>query len=184
MNDYEIRENLCDYFHNHFGKIRIFDELTIGNSRADIVTVTDCLTGYEIKSDRDSYVRLAEQVKSYDRYFERNYIVIGKRHLNSVKGKVPTHWGVICVNEQNGSVAVEQIRQAELSLTFDIENQLTLLWKSELSNILVNNKLPKYRQKSKYFIADVLIKRVPIKKLKADICAELFERDYSRFGSK
>lgn len=33
--------------------------------------------GIEIKSDADTYARLDRQVKDYDRYFDRNIIVVG-----------------------------------------------------------------------------------------------------------
>jgi hypothetical protein len=58
MIDREIREALCTAIESRYAKVRIMDEFVIGKARADIVTVTDCLTGYEIKGDSDSYARL------------------------------------------------------------------------------------------------------------------------------
>lgn len=37
------------------------------------------VVGIEIKSDADTYARLDRQVKDYDRYFDRNIVVVGSR---------------------------------------------------------------------------------------------------------
>jgi hypothetical protein len=56
---------------------------------------------------------------------------------------------------------------------------MSLLWKSEFSHILEENKMPKYAQKSKKFIVEKLIDRIPEEKLNEQISEELFERDYT-----
>ena len=80
MKDNSIRNVIFDYLEENNGKIRIFEESPIKNSRCDFYTVTDKLTGYEIKSDADSYERLARQIKDYDAFFDENYIIIGRTH--------------------------------------------------------------------------------------------------------
>ena len=60
LHDRDIREPLFEFLEDSFGRIRILEEKTMGRSRADIVMVTDhALFGLEIKSDKDTYVRLA-----------------------------------------------------------------------------------------------------------------------------
>ena len=52
-----------DYLEEYYGKIRILEEKRTGRSRADIVMVLpEMICGIEIKSDADSYQRLARQV--------------------------------------------------------------------------------------------------------------------------
>ena len=69
LHDRDIREPLFEFLEDSFGKIRILEEKTMGRSRADIVMVTESgLTGIEIKSDKDTYVRLTSQIKDYDKY--------------------------------------------------------------------------------------------------------------------
>ena len=47
--DADIRDGLCDFLEEQYGKVRFFDELVIGRSRADIVMVTmEGLTGVEM----------------------------------------------------------------------------------------------------------------------------------------
>ena len=56
---------------------------------------------------------------------------------------------------------------------------MSLLWKSELSHILAENSMPGYAHKSKKFIAEKLIARIPANELHKQISEELFERDYT-----
>ena len=69
LRDKDIREPLFDFLEDTYGKARILEEKVMGKSRADLVMVlTDALYGIEIKSDADTYARLARQVKDYERY--------------------------------------------------------------------------------------------------------------------
>ena len=97
MNDKAIRDILIAYLQATNHEIRIYQEKSIGSSICDVMAVTDKLTGYEIKSDHDNYSRLGEQVKAYDRFFDENYLVISQSHSRSAEGKVPTHWGILCI---------------------------------------------------------------------------------------
>ena len=56
---------------------------------------------------------------------------------------------------------------------------MSMLWKSEFSHILSENKMPKYAQNSKKFIAEKLMEKVPEDVLHEQISEELFERDYT-----
>ena len=79
--DKDLREPLFDYLEGYFGKVRILEEKQIGKSRADIVMVMEkALVGIEIKSDADTYARLAGQVKDYDLFFDYNIVVTGTTH--------------------------------------------------------------------------------------------------------
>ena len=81
-----------------YEKIRIYQEKSIGGSVCDLMAVTDHLTGYEIKSDLDNYSRIESQVRNYQKFFNENYIVVGKSHEQSVSGRVPDTWGIIVVS--------------------------------------------------------------------------------------
>lgn len=62
--DKDIREPLFDFLEAYYGKIRILEEKQMGRSRADIVMVLPaCVVGIEIKSDADTYSRLARQTE-------------------------------------------------------------------------------------------------------------------------
>lgn len=180
LKDQDIREPLFDYLESQYAKVRILEEKTIGRSRADLMIILpDKVCGIEIKSDADSYTRLAGQVKDYDRYYDENFIVVGSTHATHIAEHVPVYWGIISVELIKGKVDFYLLRRAQPNPKAKMKNKLSFLWKRELSNIQAKNKLPKYKNKSKSFIAEKLIQKVPEEVLHEQISEELFERDYN-----
>ena len=180
MNDKSIRKILLAYLKTKNVNMRIYQEKGIGNSICDVMVVEDCLIGYEIKSDLDNYSRLNEQVKAYNLFFDRNYIVVSDRHMNSIVDKIPSSWGIICVRENN--IYVE--RNAKKNKNVSRRKQLSILWKLELKNILMKNNMPLYAQKEKGYIADEISKNVSEDMLGEQIVQELMDRDYSVYNAK
>ena len=114
LKDKDIREPLFDFLEEQYGKTRIIEEKTMGKSRADVVMVLEEeLVGIEIKSDADTYARLSRQVKDYDRFFDRNYVVAGSKHAHHVGEHVPEWWGIITVEEVDGVCDFYVLRKAE-----------------------------------------------------------------------
>lgn len=182
--DKDIREPLFDFLEERYGKIRIIEEKQMGKSRADVVMVMpEAVCGIEIKSDADTYARLERQVKDYDRYFDCNYIVAGTSHAMHIKEHVPDWWGIITVELENGRVDFYMLREAKRNPKMIWKKKLSLLWRPELSHIQELNYLPKYRQKSKEFVIDKLLLKVPREDLCRLVSEELFERDYNEIGT-
>ncbi|MCC8068124.1 MAG: sce7726 family protein [Clostridiales bacterium] len=211
LHDKDIREPLFDFLEESFGKIRIFEEKRMGGSRADVVMVTpESVIGIEIKSDADTYARLRTQVEDYDKYFDRNYVVVGTSHAFHIEEHVPEYWGIITVeresvtvdSDRDGSIGntdgktrlqeagilLEQnigapdfyvLRPAAANPNMHRKQKLSLLWRPELVHIQELNDMPKYAGKSKEFVIDKILQRVPEETLAPQISEELFERDYS-----
>ena len=183
--DADIREPLFIYLEERYGKVRFLEEKVTGRARADIVMVLPGkVCGVEIKSDADTYTRLAAQVKNYDRYYDENYIVAGSTHAWHVAEHVPEHWGIISVELIKNTVDFYRIREAQPNPNMKLQSKLSLLWKSELAHIQAKAGMPKYANKSKKFIAEKLIERVPQEFLQEQISEELFERDYTIYDQK
>ena len=180
MKDKEIRTILIEYLKNEYEKARIYQEKNIGNSICDLMLVSDKLIGFEIKSDGDNYERLQGQIASYNKFFDKNYIVVGKSHVNSVQKKVPEDWGIFCIEQTN----IKLVHEAKKNKRVDRKNQLSILWTIELKNILLKNSLPLYAQKSKSYIIDRILDSVEEKRLGEQIASELLSRDYSVFEAK
>lgn len=182
LHDPQIRELLFDYLDEKYGKVRIFEEKTIKNSRADIIAVIDGkILGMEIKSDFDGYTRLASQVKNYDKYCDMNYAVVGRTHKNGVISRIPPYWGILAVDETNPIPVIYEAREAAANPKSKTENKAAFLWKSEMYDILNKHKLPRYIGKSRKFIISRLTEKLPADVLSRDITDALFERDYSFF---
>ncbi|TGY95703.1 hypothetical protein E5329_13330 [Petralouisia muris] len=178
--DKDIREPLFDYLEEQYGKIRIIEEKQMGRSRADVVMVLPkALCGLEIKSDADTYARLSRQVRDYNQYFDYNYIVVGTKHAHHVEEHVPDWWGILTVESEEGKPDFYLLRQARENPKVNWKRKLGLLWRPELVHIQERNQLPRYRQKSKDFVIDKILLKVPRERLYGQISDELFERDYT-----
>lgn len=189
LKDKDIREPLFDFLEDTYGKVRIIEEKTMGKSRADVVMVTEtALVGIEIKSDADSYERLARQIKDYDSYFDYNIIAVGTKHALSIKDHVPEWWGIITIEEADKEVDLYYYRKPLLSCRGKAEaklkRQLAFLWRPELAHVQEINKMPRYKTSSKKFVAEKILEKVEPELLKRQICGELFERDYTRIAQQ
>ncbi len=181
LHDADIRPLLFDFLDERHGKVRTFEELNIGDCRADVYAVLpDRTVGFEIKSDADTYARLARQTVVYDRYCDYCYAVVGGTHTR-IAEHVPPHWGIITVAESEKGYSLTELRPAEKSPKVKTANKLKLLWKRELFQLLANNSFPKYAQKSRKFISDYLLEKLSEEELCLQICDILFERDYTIF---
>lgn len=181
--DKDIREPLFDFLEAYYGKIRILEEKQMGRSRADIVMVLPaCVAGIEIKSDADTYSRLARQVRDYDRYFDYNYIVAGSSHAMHIEEHIPAWWGIITVEQVGTEADFYILRKPKENPGVDWKKKLSLLWRPELAHIQEMNHLPKYRQRSKQFVMEKILSSVPQEVLREQISQELFERDYTRIA--
>jgi hypothetical protein len=184
LHDKDIREPLFDFLEERYGKIRIIEEKRMGRSRADVVMVTEsALCGLEIKSDADTYARLARQVKDYDKYFDYNLVAVGTSHAAHIKEHVPKYWGIITVELVEDKLDFYFLREPMENPHVTWKRKLSILWRPELAQLQAWNQMPKYREKSKAFVVGKIIERIPAKipeqKLKEQISELLFERDYN-----
>lgn len=178
MLETDMKEDFFWFLDGSHEKIRVMEEVVIGKSRADVVAVLpDMLVGYELKSNGDSYTRLSTQTRDYDKYFDKNYLVVGETHKKNAHLHVPEHWGIICIPNVGRDITV--LREAKDNSKIKMRWQLSLLWRSELLNIQLANGLHKYKDKNKLFVIKYLIEKVELALLKGQLCNELFERDYT-----
>jgi len=185
--DRDIREPLFIFLETVYGKSRILEEKSMASSRADAVMICpDALYGIEIKSDADTYVRLARQVKDYDKYFDYNLVVVGSSHALHIKEHVPEYWGIITVELIDDRPDFYILRKPDRNPKSTIGRKLELLWRPELAQIQENNGLFKYAGKSKAYVIDYLAKLVPERideeAMHRQISELLFERDYNAIG--
>lgn len=184
LKDQDIREPLFDFFDEKFGKVRIIEEKQIAKSRADVMLVLEeKLIGVEIKSDADTYARLARQVKDYNKFFDYNYVVVGSSHSKHIEEHVPEYWGIIEAISKEESVEFNVLREPEINKraqrTYKMKRKLSILWRPELAHIQEINGMPKYKQRSKDFVITKIMEKVPWDLLHKQISEELFQRDYN-----
>lgn len=190
LHDKDIREPLFDFLDERYGKNRIIEEKMMGRSRADVVMVTpDALYGIEIKSDADTYARLARQVKDYDRYYDYNYVVVGTSHAMHIREHVPEYWGVITVEIVDGAFVFYVFRKPASNPKVTWKKKLEILWRPELAKLQELNGMPKYREKSKSFVVGKLVEwlqkgRIDEVQLRQQMSEILLERDYHTIAAE
>ena len=183
LSDLQMREALFSYLDSKHSKIRIFDEKEIGKSRADFIAVTDSvISGYEIKSDLDSYARLKRQVRDYNKFCDYCYAVVGKSHQKGIVKHIPKFWGILVISQEDEQIAVNEIKPSEVNPKDITDNKLSFLWKREIQNIAVKNGLPKYSDKNKKYLLRMLRETISHEKLMQAFTDELFERDYTKWS--
>ncbi len=178
--DKDIREPLFEFLEERYGKVRILEEKTVGRSRADVVMVIpDKIVGIEIKSDADTYTRLERQVADYDLYFDQNIVVVGSTHASHVAEHVPEYWGIISVEEYETDIDFYVVREMQPNPKADLLRTIRVLWRPELAHIQETYSLPMYKGKSKDFVRNIIVDRLPAEIVHHEISEVLFERDYA-----
>lgn len=185
--DPDMREILFETYESSGQRLRIFEELVIGKSRADAIMVTEQeILGFEIKSDKDSLVRLEKQVKNYERFCDKCYIVTGVHYIDKIETAVPEHWGIYDIaKDEEGHLHIEMFREAKRNPkerpTIKLKNQMSLLWRMELAKIVKGNKLGGVTTRNKRELRELIIEKMGKEVAKSLTCETLIERDYSIF---
>jgi hypothetical protein len=78
----------------------MLNEFRAGACKADLVILNGTSTVYEIKSERDSLTRLANQVINYKKVFARVYVIASDSHVQGVLETVPEEIGVMCLSRR------------------------------------------------------------------------------------
>ncbi len=175
-----LKENL-ENLHASDHKLRIVEELGVkhGAARVDIAVINGILHGYEIKSDRDTLLRLPEQVDIYNSVFDQITLVVGKSHLYEAINIVPDWWGItIAKIDADSSVVFNCIREAKDNLEQDSVSIARLLWRNEALGILEEvGQADGLRSKPRGFIYERLSKIFDQKTLEEKVREMLFFRE-------
>ncbi|MBZ5507002.1 MAG: sce7726 family protein [Acidobacteriia bacterium] len=172
-NDPQIRELLLPFVRNEHGTSETIyiEEFALygGANRADLAALNGVSHGYEIKSDKDTLLRLPQQVDAYNAVFERATLVSGVRHLSAALNMIPRWWGVVEVrSHQDSTVFLERVRESRPNPEPHGEAIASLLWRPEALHILTSLGLDKG------------VRSKPMEHLIARLAAELSPEKLSR----
>jgi hypothetical protein len=87
----------------------MLNEFRAGTCKADLVILNGTATVYEIKSERDSLGRLANQVDNYKRVFAAVNVIASEGHVEGVLAVVPAEVGVMCLSKR---YCISPVREA------------------------------------------------------------------------
>lgn len=139
----------------------VIDEfnVSLGLVRADIAIVNGVLQGFEIKSPKDSLIRLENQIKEYEKFFEYFTVVTCEKFKERVINIVPNCCGITIVsNKENSSdIKFDIVREAILNNNVDKICLAKSLWKNEIIEVLEEIQYKKgFKSKSKPFLYELL----------------------------
>ena len=133
-----LKQHLVTMFEVEANTI-VIEELGLcrGSVRADIVVINGSLRGYEIKSDRDTLTRLANQAEAYCRVFDTVTIVVAERHLKRAAQIVPGWWGIdLVVADTLSALHLCRVRPECHNTEVDPSALVQLLWHDEALALL------------------------------------------------
>ena len=107
-------------------------------------------------------------------------MVVGSTHAMHIGDHVPKYWGIISVEWLDERVDFYMIREAVQNPNMDIKRKIRILWRPELAHIQEICGIARYEGKSKDFVREKIVERVPAEILHERISEELFERDYTK----
>lgn len=79
---------------------RFLSEFRVDECKADVVLINGTSTCYEIKTELDGLDRLARQVQSYTRVFDRTYVVTFEACADRIERAVPNKIGILVLTDE------------------------------------------------------------------------------------
>jgi hypothetical protein len=182
MRDSDVRKAALTMLaarHEGDSTTRIVEEMGIwsGSVRVDIAVINGSLSGYEIKSDRDTLGRLPFQQDLYSRVFDSVELIVGHRHVDKATAIVPKWWGVTLATDGAGEVILTPIRAAESNPAIDAFLVAQLLWKEEAIAVLDNYGLSRgWKSKRAKLVHQHLAASMPLDELRRHVRTALKKR--------
>lgn len=185
LKDAQMRSILFEHYEAGGRRLRFFEEFLLGRkTRADALLVTEKeMIGFEFKSDRDNLARLEHQIRDYERYCDRNYLVTGVKFREKALAEIPEHWGAYCIYlDETDTLQLICLRKAlPNSKRMRLHNQLRLLWRSELIPIIRKYRLGGVSGKNKLTLVRTLEHELPKETQRKELLDALIERDYTQY---
>ena len=100
--DYVYRSAITDniLLRRGLNAATLLNEVRAGSCKADVVVLNETSTAYEIKSERDSLVRLKNQLENYRQVFAEVNVVVSESHLSEVLQIAAEDVGIITLSGQ------------------------------------------------------------------------------------
>jgi hypothetical protein len=87
----------------------VLTEFRAGECKVDLVILNGSATAYEVKSERDSLLRLERQMAAYSKVFARVYVIAADCHMEEIIASVPANIGIMRLNSRHN---ISMLREA------------------------------------------------------------------------
>ncbi len=146
MRDIDVRRKLrVEVERSHRNEIDtlIVEELGLcqGIARVDLAVVNGSVHGYEIKSERDTLLRLPGQTDVYNRTLDFVTIVSAPNHSKKIRTLIPRWWGIWSAVDDGCDLRLEVVREASMNPGVDPYALAQLLWRDEALESLLDRNL-------------------------------------------
>lgn len=182
ITELEIRTRLRSDLARALKAGRLVEEFPIeaGLARIDVAFIEDCLTGYEIKSDLDSFTRFANQIHAYNRVFDTIYLVTGPIHCEQALAVLPSWWGVMVARrDHQNAISLEVVRKAQCNLRQEAFSLASLLWKEEALAVLAADNQRTSKKASSHLLWQQIANSLSLDKIKQVVLEAVLSRiDY------
>jgi hypothetical protein len=182
LSDRDIREALMIELRAFAPKKSIIiNEFGVWNNRIDVALVENCLIGYEIKSDKDTLVRIPEQEALYSKIFDYVSIVCTNKHKIGIWMIIPSWYGIIeAYPDVKKEVGLRTFRVGTKNLHLDKKYCAGLLWRNE-SLQLLDKYLPGHKllYKTKKMMHEKLANILTLDELHKEIIDTFKKREWA-----
>lgn len=120
-------------------------EMATGDSRIDICRINGGSYAYEIKTEYDTFDRLASQMKDYSGAFEKVYVIVPNSRVDDVKAHIPSTCGIISYRISKDQKFVFSYAKRATRNLCDPVSCLENLSSSDMSELLRALKLKDYQ---------------------------------------
>lgn len=175
MRDIDVRrslhERLVSQHSRELDSTFVVDEFGLcGEVRVDVAVVNGYLTGFELKSESDTLMRLPKQIDIYSQVLDFSYLVVSENHFEKSLEILPEWWGYQLVGYRNKELVVLDEKESTMSPILDPYLMAQVLWKSEALEILDRLGRGKgMKSKNRQEIWRVLAEEMPLDDLRASI---------------
>ncbi|MFN3675772.1 MAG: sce7726 family protein [Sphingomonas pseudosanguinis] len=124
-------------------------------SRADLAVISDTVHCYEIKTERDTLVRLDKQIESYSMHADYVSVLLASRHIDAAMARLPDHVGILELIDGGDAPRVTKIREASASQNTDPIAMLSYLPVTEILERIAPNIKVRRRQQVVALVASL-----------------------------
>lgn len=148
-----------------------------GGSRVDVAVLNGHLTGWEIKSDVDTLVRLPNQATSFSRVMDYMTIVTTGKYLDRAATLLPAWWGLMEAVPGPSNVRLVSRRSPHINRSTDSFCMAQLLWREEaMEELRTRGNARGLSSSSRYFVWERLAQSIPKKQLRSVVLNRLKQR--------
>lgn len=159
---------------------RIVEEMGVWSNtvRIDLAVINGELSGFELKSDRDTLARLPYQIEIYGKVFDRLTLVVGGKHIDRALGDIPPWWGCISATMKGSGVVLKEVRRGRINPSRDPMVLARMLWREEaIAALETLNLAAGWRSRRADEIAARLVDVLPFSALSATVRNALKARE-------